>query len=585
MKGKRRSSTQNSKLKMQKSKSSAGTVFFGVGFALAIFLFAGPASVRADFPNVAVINGMVIVNSAKDVNPDGVPVKPGLTVKDNALLESPKFYAQVARWYLKQPMDDETMRGLQREIILYFRAHDRPLVDVLYPEQDVSNGMIQIIVLEGRLDQIKVQDKQGRPYTNGWSGVKFLHNSIRLRTNDVIVESRMVEDLDWLNRNPFRKVEAVYEPDKVEFGKTSVLLRVEEQRQWSADLGYEDSGNRITSDDRITAGVTWGKAFGVMDNQFRYAFTFDPSLEALRAHSASYYAPLPWRHGLRLSGYYVDVKGQVDTHSSLQGSAYQISARYEVPLPALRKYQHEASIGLDFKNSDNSLIFGAFKDNTPTEVFQIAAGYSAALPDPFGKTALSIQGYYSPGNVTDLNNDTQFDKNHTRAEANYAYARFNLERSTTLPAGFTWIFRGMTQVASGNLITSEQFGMGGYATVRGYEEREANKDEGFFISNELRTPPFGLLQMFRKAAGWDEKLQLLGFWDYGQAHNFKPTPFEHSFTEMSSVGAGLRYRLSRHFELRFDYGWQLTDSGESRTGSTQQRRSSSRGHIGVVATY
>ena len=406
----------------------------------------------------------------------------------------------------------------------------------------------------------------------------YLRDAIRLNTNDVIAASEVVNDLDWLNRNPFRRADAIYEPDRREYGFSSLLLRVDEKRQWSADAGYENSGSEITSEDRITTGVTWGKAFGLQDNLFRYAFTFDPTLEFLRAHSASYYLPLPWRHGFRLTGYYLDDKGNVNPTTTLKGSAWQISPRYEIPLPSIGKYQHEASIGLDYKKSENNLFFGVSSPvNTPTEIFQVAAGYSSTLTDPWGRNSFGIQGYFSPGDVTSLNTDEDFDKVHTGAKAHYVYGRFNFERDTRLWADFGWIFRAVGQVSDGNLLPSEQLGLGGFATIRGYEEREVNGDQGFFISNEIRTPNFSVLRLFTSKLKVEDELQFLGFWDYGEAGNVHLTAGERQHTWLSSVGAGLRFKMTDHFALRFDYGWQLMDTGLTLHDS--------RAHVGVVATY
>lgn len=542
-----------------------------------------PAEKSDDFRRVPKITGIVIVKSLKEFNPDGVPLKPGLTVTNSPLLETAQF-ARLADKFLNQPMNETRMRELQREIILYYRKHDRPLVDVLYPEQDVSNGMLQIIAIEGRLKEVKVQDAKGNPYTNGWSGLTFLRKSIQLRTNDVIAESVLVKDLDWLNRNPFREVEAVYEPDRREYGMSSILLRVDEQRQWSADVGYEDSGSDVTSENRIIFGGTWGKAFGLQDNVIRYAFTGDPSFQLLRVNSLSYFVPLPWRHGLRISGYYLNVKSAPDSGPTIEGIAYQASMRYEVPLPAIGKLQHEAAIGLDFKYNENNLFFGESQAaNTPTEIFQIAANYSAVLPDRWGRTSLSGQGYYSPGDVTHLNTDSAFNDSRPDAQADYAYARFALERLTQLPGNFSWILRGSGQIANGNLLASEQLGMGGYATVRGYEEREGNTDndgdQGYFFSTELRTPPLSLTRLFKKTASLHDELQFLCFYDYGYVMAKQPISGQDPSVQLSSLGVGLRYQLARNFSLRFDYGWQLESTGLGPAGQD------SRAHIGVVATY
>lgn len=535
---------------------------------------APDAGQPADFRQIAMIKGINIVGSLKEFNPDGVPLKPGVNVGNDPLLKTEEFSKLVGA-FISKPLDEARMRELQKQIVIYFRNHDRPLVDVLYPEQDVSNGMLQVILIEGRLKAVVVEDAKGRPYTNGWSGAKFLRDSIHLKTNDLISEKQVLKDVDWLNRNSFRHVSPVYEPDKQEYGLSSVVLRTEEERQWSADVAYDDSGSQITSNDRLTAGFTWGKAFGLSDNQFRYAFTADPSAELLRVHAFNYYAPLPWQHGLRISGYYLDVKGNSGPSITVKGAAYQASMRYEIPLPRISRYQHDLAFGLDFKSSQNNLFFNqASILNTPTEIFQVAGSYSALLPDAWGRTSFGMQGYYSPGGVTSQDNDAAYNFSTPNAKSEYLYARANLERTTMLPADFSWVVRAMGQVASGNLLPSEQFGLGGFATVRGYEERQGNGDNGYFLSQELRTPPLSIFHLAGQDFSIHDQLVFLGFWDYGEVdtlHGGGHTPF-------SSMGAGLRYDISRHLSLRFDYGWQLLNAGVNSSHS-------SRSHIGVVASF
>jgi len=67
--------------------------------------------------------------------------------------------------------------------------------------------------------------------------------------------------------------------------------------------------------------------------------------------------------------------------------------------------------------------------------------------------------------------------------------------------------------------------------------------------------------------------------DYGEVENVHLLSAEKPHYFFSSVGPGLRYKLSNHFSLRFDYGWQLLDSG------LNPERQHSRAHLGLVATY
>ena len=547
-----------------------------------------------EFWRVPALNALVILGSNTNINPAGVSNVSRLVIRDDLpLLRRPEFRKVVAP-YLWQPMTEVRMKNLQQDIILYYRNHDHPLVDVFYPEQVVDNGNLQVVVLEGKLKNVRLQDTQNHPYTNGYTPPSYVRQGISLKEGGPILESRVNSDLDWLNRNPFRKVDAVYKQG-ADFGESDLVLKVDDQWPFRVFAGYEDSGSRIVGEDRVLAGLTWGKAFGFTDNQFTYQFMGNPGFDQLRAHTASYSVPLPWRHVVRVFGSYVDVKGDVANGVTLQGNSYQTSIRYEVPLPFIEKYQHEFSLGWDYKFSQNSLFFGVPTTvNEPTEVMQAALGYNGVLPDPWGQTSVGAQLFYSPGGLSGKNTDSSFHA-YRNATANYFYGRLSGERATKLPLSpdfqlrginecFSWDIRGSVQASDANLIPSEQLGLGGYATARGYEEREANEDQGWLISNELRTPAFSLLK-FVGQSHLHDRLQLLAFWDYGVGYPKHPFGTEARHTTFNSVGPGLRYVITRYLSLRFDYGWQLKASGQDNDSITHKPLQDSRGHLGVQISF
>jgi len=567
------------------------------GTAPAAVTPGAPAVPKTDVPEfwrVPAMNSLVILNSSANFNPNGVTNVSRLVVRDDLpLLRLPEFQTVVSK-YLWQPMTETSIKQLQRDIIFYYRAHNRPLVDVSYPEQDVSNGNLQVIVTEGRLRAVRVEDSKGNGFTNGWTKADELQQGISAKKGGPILESQLNGDLDWLNRNPFRKVNVLYEKG-LEPGASDLVLRVEEQRPFKVFVGYEDSGSRITDEERILAGVIWGKAFGLTDHQLSYQFMGNPGFDLLRAHTATYVAPLPWRHLVRIFGSYVDVKGDLSNGNTLEGNSYQASLRYEIPLPFIEKYQHELSLGFDYKNNENNVLFNAQTlANQPTEVFQAAFGYTGALPDSWGQSGVGAQIYFSPGGITEKNSDAAYGS-YFNAKSKYMYARFTAERATKLPITsdwesakiidcFSWNVRGLAQVSDANLLPSEQLGLGGYATARGYEEREANEDRGWLISNELRTPGFSLTRFFGKSQ-LNDRVQFLGFWDYGIGMPKHVQPGQEPHAKFNSVGPGVRYEISRYLALRFDYGWQLSSSGQDIDPTTKQRRQDSRGHLGVQISF
>jgi hemolysin activation/secretion protein len=146
-----------------------------------------------------------------------------------------------------------------------------------------------------------------------------------------------------------------------------------------------------------------------------------------------------------------------------------------------------------------------------------------------------------------------------------------------LPEDFSLILRATLQFSDANLAPSEQLGFGGYDSIRGYDERDVNADEGYIFSTEVRTPPVSIGELFGHPEVHDQ-LQFVGFWDYGAAHNHELLPGEADEIPLSSVGGGVRYAIGTYVSVRFDYGFQLLSTGlDSDHGS--------RSDLGIMVSY
>ena len=532
-------------------------------------------SAEEEAPLADKLNGLLILRSKDEIKREGVENVAGLQISDIALIRGPEFAKQLQPYFGK-PVSLRTLKEMQRKIVLFCREHDRPLVDVIVPNQEVKNGVVQMVLIEGRLGNITVKNEGTK-----WFKDEVITRGIRAASGDLIREKQLLSDVNWMNRNPFREVSLAFKQGERP-GLSDLQLQVEDRFPLRVFAGYEDTGSRITGEDRLVAGFNWGNVFG-LDHQLNYQFTTDPDFKTLTANSGSYVIPLPWRHVLTVFGSHVDITAETTaTNVSQTGLNYQGSLRYSIPLPLLNKYQHEFFIGFDYKHNKNDLLFRSSAatlpiSDTKTDVNQLAAGYSSLLTDRWGHTSLGVQGYYSPGGLYGKNDDSAFDAEHKGAKSSYLYGRVTAERITRLPWDFSWVLRLTGQDADGNLVASEQLGVGGFSSVRGYDEREVNGDRGFYMNNELRAPPFSLLRIFGKAKLADQ-LQFLGFWDYGLAENKDPLSNE-STAHLQSVGGGLRYTVNRYLSVRFDYGIQLMDSGPTASNY------GSRGHVGVIASF
>ena len=142
------------------------------------------------------------------------------------------------------------------------------------------------------------------------------------------------------------------------------------------------------------------------------------------------------------------------------------------------------------------------------------------------------------------NSDDAFENfmQNPNCHADYYYGQAEIRRETRLPGGFSWMVRGLGQIANSTLIASETFGVGGYSTVPGYDERTVIGDSGWLVQNEIRTPQFVVSNLTRQknAKDW---IQGLVFCDYGGVIQQNPTPGQSPNDQLLSVGAGLRCQV------------------------------------------
>jgi hemolysin activation/secretion protein len=110
------------------------------------------------------------------------------------------------------------------------------------------------------------------------------------------------------------------------------------------------------------------------------------------------------------------------------------------------------------------------------------------------------------------------------------------------------------QLASGPLLASEEFALGGARFGRGYDGGEISGDEGIAGLVELR---------FDGDVDWEflEKYRIYGFFDAGSVWNIQPG--SDLKTSLSSAGGGLKLFLPYDIEAGAEIAVPLTYRGIS----------------------
>lgn len=517
------------------------------------------------------LQGVILVPSHSKVSHGGIKDVSGFQAED---MEVPggekKLNQKLGVQFFGMPVTSDMMMELKRALILYYREEGFPIVAVEIPKQTVRSGVVQVVVVDGKLGKVKVLG-------NKYFSTRMLKGYIQQEPGQPINLDGLMNDVAWINRNPFRHADVFFTPGKNE-GTTDIELMVKDKFPLRGYAGGDNTGFGPTGNARWFAGFNWGNFFW-LDHTLTYQFTMSTDYRRFWAHNFNYNAPLSWRHVLIVFGGYSHIHPHIKDFRST-GHNGQASLRYEIPLkPLYKSFTHDVTFGFDFKNMNNVLDFvanpGTLRVAThEVNLTQLYAGYNLAKNWETNRMIFYAEGFWSPGKWIGDQKNSNFAQLHPGAKNHWVYGRLSLSDTWTLPLDFVlWgEFRG--QISNENLVPSEQFGLGGYNTVRGYEERIVNFDDAIVTNVEFRLPSFRLLRFLKKHP---DALTFLGFFDYGTGRNAFAESYEQQWQHLIGVGPGLRYKIADYLSVRVDWGFKFHTVQFTHLGSKV--------HVGVMASY
>lgn len=456
---------------------------------------------------------------------------------------------------------------IKKAIILFYQDNGHPLVSIQLPEQEVTHGVLQLVVTESRVESVNA-------YGAKWFNNRRLANKLDLKPGKLIDEQKLVKNLEWINQNPFHRSDVIYSPGSRP-DTTVVEVVTQDRFPLRVYAGAENSGLSTIGTDRVYGGLNWGNAFGV-DQQITFQYTASDDFHEFQSYMGYYAIPLPWQHRFTLFGGYAKVhpklhmEGVIEApgHLRSDGMSIQVSGRYTIPLNPFGQFLHEVSAGFDFKRTNNT----AFFNDVPiygklANLTQFLLQYSLGYERGISKTSFMLDFFFSPFKMASDESSRTYQTLRPGAKPIYCYGRIVFSEILRLVHNMSIVFNLKGQLASRPLLPSEQLGLGGYDTVRGYKERVINGDEGVYASLEYRTPVMNLFWRSKKPNGFHDRLQFLGFIDYGYAFNLKKPPGQDKHQFLLSVGPGMRYTISHYLATRLDWGIKLHRLEDDRSWS------------------
>jgi len=541
---------------------------------------------QGDEQVTANLTGIVFLGTMGEVAPTGRPTSSGIKTTVPGLSFSE--VSRIAQPYMGKAVNFGDLDDICRQVTAYFESVNQPVVAAVVPEQEIRGGVVQILVVRGKMGQVSVEGNRYFKSDN-------LKSVVRLKEGEDIDLGTLTDDMNWLNGNPFRQVEPSLSPGQ-SAGQTDVVLEVKDRFPIRPYVSYDNFGIQSLGYDRYSAGASMIDIWSGWDQQLNYQYLTSGSFNALVSNSGSYSVALPWEHSLTFLASYS--KSNPDAVGPMVQSGYywQVSGRYNIPLPTLNvldglDYRHQVYVGYDFKAANSDLFFnGAALDPVYNglvglyNISQFVLGYGLNLTDPLGSTSFETVLYGSPGGMSTNNSNASFQNIDGGADAQYIYGKFSLNRVFRLPGDACLMLSGQIQQADSNLMPSESFGIGGYDTVRGYDQRSSNGDNAYLGNVEIRTPPISIWQLAGAGEALDQ-LVFLGFLDYGQVLQYSSDTITSVNSHLMSVGPGLRYNIGPYFNVRFDWGFQLQQAPPGTTGGVGGRSGNSQAVLSATLAY
>lgn len=479
----------------------------------------------------------------------------GFTLKGNDTIPTEQLLAPV-RDKVGTEVDFTALQAIAARITQVYRERGYLLAQVVIPPQDLSSGILELSVLEGRVAHVRLDVGAGTPIREDLLRARIAQIPVGAPLQQDTLERTMLLMSDLPGIVVTSAVEAGNE-----IGTVDLTISVMPAKRWTFSTDVDNFGAESSGTWRLGALARLNSPFMIGDN-LDVRLLGSERLDTAYGR-VGYEAPINadgTRVGVAVARLNYSL-GEQFASLDAQGEATVADLTITHPLLRTRNQNLLARANLEYRDLiDNIGVVGSHNHRSLVEgsVGVSYEGRDAALGGGFNSAdvELLVGSLQFKDPLYEQLDTSQFGRNTQGTEMRVTFFANRLNTITERMSVFVGI---AGQWAGTTLDNSSRFLLGGPHAVRAYSPSEALVDEGFVATLEGRY-------------AITSKASVFSFFDFGAGkYNANPRPNEGSNSiTRSGVGLGAFWAAPGGISLQGTVAWRTT--GPDTTGSDRLPR-------------